>query len=61
MKLVIAEKLSVALSLAKVLGATKKHDGYLAGGGYLVRARQKSMTDIWRAAAILLAGATDIC
>ena len=36
MKLVIAEKPSVALSLAKVLGATKKHDGYLAGGGYLV-------------------------
>ena len=35
MKLVIAEKPSVALSLAKVLGATKKHDGYLAGGGVL--------------------------
>ena len=36
MKLVIAEKPSVALSLAKVLGARKKHDGYLEGGGHLV-------------------------
>ena len=36
MKLVIAEKPSVALSLAKVLGATKRHEGYLAGKDYLV-------------------------
>ena len=36
MKLVIAEKPSVALSLAKVLGATKRRDGYMEGGGYFV-------------------------
>lgn len=36
MKLVIAEKPSVAISLAAVLGAKEKKDGYLEGGGYLV-------------------------
>ena len=36
MKLVIAEKPSVAQSLAKVIGADKRCDGYLEGGGYLV-------------------------
>jgi len=36
MKLVIAEKPSVAQSLAKVIGADKRQDGYLEGGGYLV-------------------------
>ena len=36
MKLVIAEKPSVAMSLAAVLGATTKQDGYTEGGGYLV-------------------------
>ena len=36
MKLVIAEKPSVAMSLAAVLGATEKQDGYTEGGGYLV-------------------------
>ena len=36
MKLVIAEKPSVAQSLAKVIGANKRQDGYLEGGGYLV-------------------------
>ena len=34
-KLVIAEKPSVAQSIAAVLGATKRNDGYLSGGGYL--------------------------
>ena len=34
--LVIAEKPSVARSIAGVLGATEKHDGYLQGGGYIV-------------------------
>lgn len=34
--LVIAEKPSVAQSIAKVLGATKRTDGYLEGSGYLV-------------------------
>ena len=36
MKLVIAEKPSVAQSLARVIGADKRWDGYLEGGGYLV-------------------------
>ena len=35
-KLVIAEKPSVAMSLAAVLGANEKKDGYMEGGGYLV-------------------------
>ena len=34
-KLVIAEKPSVARSIAGVIGATEKHDGYLQGNGYL--------------------------
>ncbi len=36
MKLVIAEKPSVAQSLARMIGATKRQDGYLEGNGYLV-------------------------
>lgn len=36
MRLVIAEKPSVAQSIAVVLNAKKRHDGYLEGGGYLV-------------------------
>ena len=36
MKLVIAEKPSVAQSLARVIGAAKRQDGYLEGNGYLV-------------------------
>ena len=36
MKLVLAEKPSVAQSIAKVLGATNRQDGYLEGNGYLV-------------------------
>lgn len=35
-KLVIAEKPSVALTIAKVIGATEKKDGYLEGNGYVV-------------------------
>ena len=35
-KLVICEKPSVAQSVGKVLGASKRCDGYLEGGGYLV-------------------------
>ena len=35
-KLVIAEKPSVAMSLAAVLGANEKKGGYMEGGGYLV-------------------------
>ena len=34
--LVVAEKPSVAMSYAKVLGATNRQDGYLEGNGYLV-------------------------
>lgn len=36
MKLVIAEKPSVAKTIAKVIGASKHNDGYLSGGGYAV-------------------------
>ena len=36
MRLVIAEKPSVAQSIAAVLGAKVRHDGYLEGGGYIV-------------------------
>jgi DNA topoisomerase-3 len=35
-KLVIAEKPSVAQSIAKVIGADKREDGYLEGNGYVV-------------------------
>ena len=36
MKLVIAEKPSVARSFAEILGATTKKDGYIEGNGYLI-------------------------
>ena len=36
MELVIAEKPSVAQSIAAVLGATQRKDGYLEGNEYLV-------------------------
>ena len=36
MQLVIAEKPSVAKSIAEVLGANERKDGYLEGNGYLV-------------------------
>ena len=42
MKLVVAEKPSVAQSLAAVLGAKEKKDGYLEGGGWLVSWRGPS-------------------
>lgn len=35
-KLVIAEKPSVAQSIAKVIGADKREEGYLEGNGYIV-------------------------
>ena len=35
MQLVIAEKPSAAQSIAEVLGARKRRDGYLEGGGYI--------------------------
>lgn len=36
MKLVLAEKPSVAQSIAKVIGATSRNDGYHEGNGYIV-------------------------
>lgn len=36
MQLVIAEKPSVAMSIAAVIGADERKDGYMEGGGYLV-------------------------
>jgi len=44
MRLVIAEKPSVAQSIGKVLGAYKREDGYLEGSGYLV---QLGVSAIW--------------
>ena len=35
-KLVIAEKPSVAQAIARVLGADKRMKGYLTGNGYIV-------------------------
>lgn len=35
-QLIIAEKPSVARSIAGVIGADKKQDGYMEGNGYLV-------------------------
>ena len=36
MKLVIAEKPSVAMTIAKVLGAKRRKDGYIEGNNYIV-------------------------
>ena len=35
MKLIITEKPSVGQSIGKVLGESKRCDGYLEGGGYV--------------------------
>ena len=35
-RLVIAEKPSVAMAIANVIGAKTRHDGYVEGGGYIV-------------------------
>ena len=36
LKLIIAEKQSVAQSIAAALGVKNKKDGYMEGGGYLI-------------------------
>ena len=36
MKLVIAEKPSVAMAIANVIGAKNRHDGYMEGCGFIV-------------------------
>lgn len=36
MLLVVAEKPSVGVALAKALGVTEKKDGYIEGNGYIV-------------------------
>lgn len=41
-RLMIAEKPSVANSLAAVLGAKQRRDGYVEGNGWLVATIQKS-------------------
>lgn len=40
--LVIAEKPSVAMALASVLGARTRKDGYVEGNGYIVSVRRTS-------------------
>ena len=42
-KLVIAEKPSVAQSLAAVIGATARKDGYLEGNGWRVWTKERSL------------------
>ena len=44
-QLVIAEKPSVARSIAGVIGADQKRDGYMEGNGYLV---SLSLIHIWK-------------
>ena len=51
MKLVLAEKPSIAQSIAKVLGENKREDGFLIGNGYIVswwnwHSRNATMNDI---------------
>ena len=36
MKAIIAEKQSVGMDIARVVGATEKKDGYCTGNGYMV-------------------------
>jgi DNA topoisomerase III len=36
MKLIIAEKPSVGVEIARAVGASKRGEGYLEGGGYVV-------------------------
>ena len=36
MQLVIAKKPGVAMSIATVIGADERKDGYMEGGGYIV-------------------------
>ena len=43
-KLVIAEKLSVAQSIAKVIGADKREDGYLEGKRLCLKMKNLSET-----------------
>ena len=37
MKTIIAEKPSVAREIARIVGATKREEGYFEGGGYVFR------------------------
>ena len=49
-RLVVCEKPSVARSIAAVLGAGRREDGFLSGGGYLVsctaRTRKMRITSL---------------
>ncbi len=47
-KLVVAEKPSVAMSYAKVLGATSRKDGYLEGNSYLVSWCVGHLVELWQ-------------
>lgn len=44
MKVIIAEKPSVARDIARVVGATVKNDGYLEGSGYAVTWRWATLS-----------------
>lgn len=54
MKLVIAEKPSVAQSIAAALGVKNKKDGYMEGGGYLVSWCVGHLVELSEAAAFIL-------
>ena len=45
MILVIAEKPSVAQSIAKVLGASSRKDGYLEGNNYMQKMNKKRTSE----------------
>lgn len=54
-KLVIAEKPSVAMAIAAVIGAGERKDGYMEGGGYLVSwcvGHLAGLADDWNAASV---------
>ena len=61
MRLVIAEKPSVAKSLAAVLGAATRKDGYLEGNGWLVSWCLGHLAGLADAATYNPSGAMTIC
>lgn len=44
---IIAEKPSVALEIARIVGARKREDGYMSGGGYAVTWAYGHLVEIW--------------
>ena len=64
MRLVIAEKPSVAAALAAALGVKNKKDGYMDGGGYLISWCVGHLVELAEAAAMgssTKSGAMTVC